>query len=110
VTNSVPESQSMSKEAEPQQPALPPAHQALDEPGGLVGCLSFSVCFALCLVATAIISWYSLRDVPRPEVSDALYHTGLLAQWCCGGSFLSIAVSAVVAYLVSRRIRGRPQR
>jgi hypothetical protein len=67
-----------------------------------IGCLSFIACFALCLIATALITEFALRDVGRSEVSDALYHAQLMGQWCCGGGVVSLAVSALVARVCVR--------
>lgn len=66
---------------------------------GVVGYLSFLVCFVLGVLTTAIITEYTLRDVPRAEVYEALYRDGLAMQYTCAGWVASLAASALVAII-----------
>jgi hypothetical protein len=67
----------------------------------VIGCLSFAGCFVLGFITTAVVRDYALRDLPRAEVQEALYHDRLAVQWSCVGWLLSFAVSLLVAAATS---------
>jgi hypothetical protein len=73
---------------------------------GLVGGLVFLGCFTLCLIGTNTVAEYAVRDMPRDEAYNALARDGTLVGWCCGGSVLSLAISALAGLVTARLIRG----
>src|SRR5260221_14692872 len=74
---------------------------------GLVGCLMFIGCFTLCLIETNYVAEYAVRGMPRTEVYEALGHDMKFMEWCCGGSVLSLAISALAGVAAAWCVRRR---
>ncbi len=82
-------------------------HPTRPSRAGLVGCLTFLICFVVGMAVAVAVGQYAVRGMPQAEAYEAIGRASELAGWYCGGGLLSLAVASLAGVLAARWAKGR---